>query len=103
MSFHKSQREKRKKSKCPTIFFISFYFFKNNCEVWSGNNKVPHIWTKIGHLFCYRSVKICSTPGWKGFGKAQFFIPKRKHTHMRAKRKASHRTSSFGLVKWDLP
>ena len=28
MSFHKSQREKRKKSKCPTIIFISFYFFK---------------------------------------------------------------------------
>ena len=64
--------EKKKKSKSPTIIFFEF-FYKKFSKVWSGNNKVSHIWTKIGNFFGYRSAKSCSTAGWKGFGKTQLF------------------------------
>ena len=50
---YRPEVEKEKKSKSPTIIFYDF-FFKNFSKVWSGNNKVPHIWTKIGHFVGYR-------------------------------------------------
>ena len=53
---------------------MKIFFFKNFSKVWSGNNKVPHIWTKIGNFFGYRSAKSCSTAGWEGFGKTQLFL-----------------------------
>ena len=65
--------EKKKKSKGRTIIFFEF-FFKNFSKVWSGNNKVPHIWTKIANFFGNRSAKSCSTAGWEGFGKTQLFL-----------------------------
>ena len=64
--------EKKKKSKSPTIIFFEF-FFKIFSKVWSSNNKVSHIWTKIGKFFGYRSAKSCSTAGWEGFGKLFLF------------------------------
>ena len=65
--------EKKKNSKGRTIIFFEF-FFKNFSKVWSGNNKVPHIWTKICDFFGYRSAKSCSIAGWEGFGKTQLFL-----------------------------
>ena len=65
--------EKKKKSKSPTIIFFEF-FFKIFSKVWSSNNKVSHIWTKIGNFLGYRSAKSCSTAGWEGFGKTQLFL-----------------------------
>ena len=70
---HRPEVEKKKKSKSRTIIFFEF-FFKKFSKVWSGNNKVSHIWTKIGNFFGYRSAKSCSTAGWEGFGKTQLFL-----------------------------
>ena len=69
---YRPEVEKEKKSKSPTIIFFEF-FFKIFSKVWSSNNKVSHIWTKIGNFFGYRSAKSCSTAGWEGFGKTQLF------------------------------
>ena len=65
--------EKKKISKRPTIIFSDF-FFKNFSKVWSGNNKVPHIWTKIDNFFGNSLAKSCSTAGWEGFWKTQLFL-----------------------------
>ena len=66
--------EKKKKSKGRTIIFFEF-FFKNFSKVWSGNNKVPHIWTKICDFFLATGrQRVALSQGGKDLEKLNFFI-----------------------------
>ena len=71
---YRPEVEKKKKSKSRTIIFFEF-FFKIFSKVWSGNNKVPQIWTKNDHFFLSTGRQRVALPqGGKDLEKLNFFI-----------------------------